>query len=165
MIHIIRTTLFVIGIVCIASLIIGAQDIKGSKGWKIVTYCGMSFSVPGTLEDKKLQGMDSCVATLTDKRMILTLDYGWFSGVSKHASFIEYDERVIAIDEKNGTIATYRDPRNKSGHTWVARIFVVVQPSIKGSPEVAMNMFVEVKNKMEFPIAEQIFRSIKFNKK
>jgi hypothetical protein len=164
MFKILRTTLFLFGILCAVDSIVPAQEINGSKGWKIVDFCGMSFSVPESLQNEKVQGIDSCVATLTDKRTILTLDYGWYSGVSKYAHFLEFDEKPIEIGKKKGTIATYRDPRMAPEHSWVSRIFVVVTPSINGSPEVAMNMFVVVGDKTDFQIAEVIFRSIKFKR-
>jgi hypothetical protein len=132
--------------------------------WKSVTFCSMTFSVPKTLKDKEARGIDSCVAALSDDAISLSIDSGWYSGVSRYDDYLEFKEKKIVIDGKKGTLATYRDSTMAPEQSWVARLFVVIERSRARSPEVATNMYVVVGSKEELATAERIIRSIKFDK-
>src|SRR5687768_16422084 len=146
------------------SAITRSQNVVTSREWRTISVCELTFRVPVFLKDQKARGIDSCVAVLNDEEMGLSLDYGLYSGVSKYDHYIDFKEKEIVIDGKKGTIATFRYSTMDPEHSWVARIFVNVEPPKDGWGSVALNMFVVVKDPGEFANAEKIFRSIKFRK-
>jgi hypothetical protein len=157
-------TLALLGVLLTATATMAQASGTKNDGWKSVKFCSMIFSVPETLKDNKAQGIDSCVASLSDKSVSLSIDYGLYSGVSRYDHYLDYEERDIVIGGRKGSIATYRDSTTAPEKSWVGRLFIVVEPPKDGWPAVATNMFVVVGSKAELSIAERIIRSIKFNK-
>lgn len=128
-------------------------------GWKVVSVCGLTFSVPNDLEDQKSKGVDSCIASYAGKEITISLDYGWYSRVSRQDEYKHYADRPINIDGRKGRISTY-----KYGSRWVARIFVAMSPNKNGPTEVAFNMHVTGSNRKVLTTARKIFSSIKATK-
>lgn len=157
-------TLALLGALLTATATMAQASGTKNDGWKSVKFCSMTFSVPKTLKDNKAQGIDSCVASLSDSDVSLSIDYGWYSGVSRYDNYVEFKEKEILVDGRKGTFATYRDTERSPENSWVGRLFVVIEPRTGHGPEVATNMFVVVRSKAELSIAERIVRSIKFNK-
>jgi len=116
------------------------------------------------MKDQKARGIDSCIAVLKGEELTLSLDFGMYSGVSRYDHYLDFEEKAIVIGRKKGTVATYRDSTMNPEQSWVARIFVVVEPPRDGWGEVATNMFVVVKERKDIAAAERIFNSIKFKK-
>src|SRR5205085_7774775 len=104
-------------------------------------------------------------AIFSDDKMLLTLDRGTYSSVSRQPDYLEFREQRIVIGGKTGRLATYRDPTSGNKMPWAARIYVVTGPKPeKGFGNMAMNMFVHSESAEGIEIAKQIFRSIKFEK-
>jgi hypothetical protein len=128
------------------------------KGWKEVDKCGLRFRVPESMTDEKREGIDSCVAVYSNDRLVLSIDYGWYSGVGKFDSYQNYKEQKIVIDGKPGELATYQDSRGRKDRSLVARIYVSIEPPL------AVNMFIYYGDPKDLEKARAIFQSIRFLK-
>jgi len=88
----------------------------------------------------------------------LSIDYGWYSGVHKFDSYLNYKEQKILIDGKPGELATYRDGLANKDQSLVARIYVSIEPPL------AVNMIIYYGDPKDLEIARSIFQSIRFLK-
>jgi hypothetical protein len=134
------------------------QSANIPKGWKVVEKCGLRFQLPKSMNDKSTPGTDSCTAVYSNERLGLSIDYGWYSGVGRDESYLDFQEQEISIDGRVGQFATYKDSGRRKDRQYVARIYVSIDPPL------AMNMFINYGDPKELEIARSIFQSIRFLK-
>lgn len=142
-----------------------AQNSKVASGWKKVSICDISFIVPKNLKNNNARGIDSCVASFSNDKIGLGIDYGWYSSAStKYESYTDFKEEFIQIDGKKAQLATYIDTRSNDEEMFVARIYIVTNEPEGGGMTTALNMTIGVGNEKDLETAKKIFQSIRFDK-
>ncbi len=134
-----------------------------AKGQKKVDKCGISFIIPKNLKDKKVQGIDSCVAEFKNKTMQLSMEYGSHTSIPE--DYIKHftKKELLEIDGKKATLITevYNYAQYSSRNTaFSSYLYIVVSESEFGKN--ALNIIISSKKQSDLDTAKQIFQSIRF---
>ncbi len=142
------------------------QQDDAPDGWVRIHICRLSFFAPADMKDLGTKGADSCVAQFASNQMTLYLDYGRYGSPNTQSSLNRGSkEQSISIDGKKGYLITYiDDSHGNSGRKYDASLYVVVGESeSEGFPKtISLMMWVEGESEKDQEIAQQIFRTIRF---
>ena len=129
-------------------LLLGCID--DSPKTKTLDFEDFSIEVPADWESFKLQGYDSKVGGITNGKIVLTYDYGWYSNDFQNETAESHHRTVTMIDGKPA---------------------IIVQPINKGTG--IIGVYIEVGGPMRFNLMGRdikdeekvikIFQSIRFH--
>jgi len=141
-----------------------AQGKEDSTTWKLISKCGLTFSIPSSLEAKEVHEIDSCLGVYETEDLSVSFDYGLYSGVSNLPHYLNLKEEPILIDRRPGQFASYQDTTMDPSCNRVARLFVVTKPPKGVWGVTALNMFVVGRDEKSTSIARKIFASIRIKR-
>ncbi len=80
---------------CVGGLVSGCTMASGQEipeGWRLIEVDrAFSFSAPESVRAQDAQAVDSLTATLSDERIEIFYDYGWYS-----SPLTEYDDQLVS---------------------------------------------------------------------
>jgi hypothetical protein len=145
------------------------NNIAAATDWVRVDACHISFLLPRDLKRSNREGIDSCIAEFANRKMELSVDYGWYGGrARKDEVTLEFKEKNISVDGKTAQLATYIDDslyaRKNPNRKYVAHLYVVVRPSESERAPMTTSLMITVRGKSKNveDVAERIFRSVRF---
>ncbi len=87
-------------IICISGLVSGctvASSQEIPEGWRLIEFDGaFSFTAPESVRAQEQQIVDSLAGTLSDERIEILYDYGWYS-----SPLTEYDDQLVSSSDGN----------------------------------------------------------------
>ena len=147
----------------------GASGKVTSDDWVPVNVCHVRFLLPANLKRTTRKGIDSCIAEFENRKMLLSIDYGWYGGPARESDVtLDFREEAVSIGGKTGTISTYVDnslyARNHPERKYVTHVYVVAKatPDERASMTTSLMMEVRSESKKQLQIAERIFRNVRF---
>ena len=81
-----------------------------TEGWRLIELDrAFSFSAPQSVRAQDAEGVDSLAATLSDERIEILYDYGWYS-----SPLTEYDDQLVSSsnDTLDGRPARFIETEN-----------------------------------------------------
>jgi hypothetical protein len=162
-----------LAIAALVAITAGVADAANTNtagdAWITVNACQISLLLPRDLKRTRREGIDSCIAEFENRKMLLSIDYGWYGGPEKKSDVtIGFKEESFAVGGKTGSLATYVDnslyARNHPERKYVSHLYVVVQQG-SGYPAMTTSLMMTVRGRSarELEIANRIFRSVVFS--
>jgi hypothetical protein len=146
-----------------------SPHLAAAADWVRVDACHISFPLPRDLKRSNREGIDSCIAEFENRKMELSVDYGWYGGrTRKDEVTLQFKEKSISVDGKSAQLATYIDDslyaRKNPNRKYVAHLYVVVNPSESERAPMTTSLMITVRGarKNIEDLAERIFRSVHF---
>jgi hypothetical protein len=128
--------------------------------WRKVQVCGLSFSMPRSLEEKKLQPIDSCIGNYEDRNMRVSLDVitvgieeKVFTRRNEYASHREFTVRETSIDGFKAEIINCLADGD-------AKLQFV---TVLDMPEPGLTVWIHSKDADKQKLANQIVTSVRIN--
>ncbi len=166
MLRTIRICLLVLFLALVGMPKVRAQVTQIPPDWKHVNVCQIRFWIPGNLKNQYVKGIDSCFAEFRNGKMRLAIDSGSFGGAyTKSESNLRFTEETIELEGKTARVYRFDYAEKKSKLRFVAGLSVVLfdAQGIKGQSSETLHMTIEAKSEAELEVANQIFRSIRFD--
>lgn len=140
-----------------------------SEDWKLIDLRNFSFILPKTMEDKKIQGIDSAVWRFEDEEMILNIDSGRYNVDFSDREAFESLTKPIEINGFRGHYFYINYLKPKSPQVEIYEIFKQkpLQEAIvfRHDKYSYTTFWVLYKNPEQQEISNKILYSIKFKQK
>jgi len=167
-----RTSLLIVSPLLLIALLASAAEQNSPTNWTTINFGAFSFRAPPGMTNVPVRGIDSLVGRCVSSNIILTFDYGWYSGGSfkehldqwKHSPKFKLTDTTI--DGHEAEIVSYqvsaRYYTESEGKTNVIRVQF---PKVgKDSPRTSLSMTTYCQSEADHTIAQRIFESIRFKR-
>ena len=156
----------------LATVLASGADQSSPTNWTSINFGAFSFHAPPGTTNVPVRGIDSLVGRCVSSNIILTFDYGWYSGgsVKEHLDHWKHSPKFkltdTTIDGHAAEIVSYQvSARYYSESEGKTNVIRVQFPKVgKDSHRTSLSMSMYCQNEADYPIAQRIFESIRFKK-